>query len=639
MAEHKEKAGEEKAMEKERQKINPKRNHRQNRNLKKEFNRDRSGRSRGYGAVLTRGMYALKITFRYAPAVAGVYTLLCLTSSVSSVAQILFLQQLVDEVAGYIGDTKEGSGILFWGSLYIAALAVSSLYGFAQNKLDWHLRRKLTKSLTPAIAEKFSRIEYQYFENAEFQNVIARMTQNPQEKIQAAFRSIVNCTMQAVTLAGIMGIFFNASFWIGMGAALIGIPMSVLNIRAVTRRNRTLGEATMDQRMGEYQQELFIDKNAAYEIKIFRARDHILNMWQETMDKIFKRNGKILKEAQRIQIFVTVLKITYAGFSVAALTVGFLAGRIGLGVLVSVLQSVERLFSVMESVSGSVSDLGKDTYEIGYFREFLDFAQDVREGAETAEKGGEIVFDHVYFKYPGTDREILHDLSFRVKSGERVALVGVNGAGKSTVVKLLCGLYRPDRGHIYIGGKDITALSGKAVRQYIGAVFQDFGTYQLTLRENIAFGDLSRIREDDALLEALAQADSGELANLKLDTNLGKLAEDGVDLSGGQWQRIAIARAFLSQAEFVVLDEPTASLDPIAESRVYQSFEDVLEKRGSIIISHRLASARMAGRILVLEGGEVVESGSHEELMKNGGLYAVMYKEQSGWYAEGSDRQ
>ena len=223
-------------------------------------------------------------------------------------------------------------------------------------------------------------------------------------------------------------------------------------------------------------------------------------------------------------------------------------------------------------------------------------------------------------------------MNFRIRSGEKVALVGVNGAGKSTIVKLLCGLYRPDSGHITIGGKEIDTL--KSIRQYLTAVFQDFGTYQLTLRENIAFGDLDSIGEDDKLREALLQADSGELSGMGLDTNLGKLAEDGVDVSKGQWQRIALSRAFLSQAEFVVLDEPTASLDPIAESRVYQSFGEVLERKGAIVVSHRLASARMAERILVLEGGEVVESGSHEELMKNGGLYAVMYEEQSGWYKE-----
>lgn len=591
-------------------------------------------RKQNYGDILSSGVYALKTTFCYAPGVAGMYTVLSLTGSACSVAQILMLQKLVDGVYRYVRGGGSGSDILLWGSLYITALTVSSVYGFARGKLDWYLRRRLTKSLTPAIVEKFSRVEYQYFENVEFQDVISRMSQNPQEKIHTAFLNVVDSVMQLLTLTGILGVFFGASFWIGMGAILIGIPMSALKIYAVSRRNRTLGEATMDQRMGEYQQNLFIDKNAVYEIKVFRAKNHILDMWHETRAKIMKRALKIQQELIQAESIADLLKIAYAAFAVAALTAGFLAGNIGLGVLVSVLQSVERLFAAMQSVSYSVSNLGRVTYEISYFREFLELTEETERGIESVEKGGEIVFDHVSFRYPGTDREILRDVSFCLKSGEKTALVGVNGAGKSTIVKLLCGLYRPDKGHIFIGGKDINTLSRKAVRQYLAAVFQDFGTYQLTLRENIAFGNLDRIEEDDKLLGALSQADSGELAGLGLETNLGKLAEDGVDVSKGQWQRIAMARAFLSEAEFVVLDEPTASLDPIAESKVYQSFGEVLQRKGAIVISHRLASARMAERILVLEGGEVVESGSHEELMENGGLYAVMYEEQSGWYKE-----
>lgn len=585
-----------------------------------------------YGDILSSGVYALKVTFRYAPGAAGMYVVLSLTSSVCSVVQILMLQQLVDGVYRYIRGIGSGADILLWGSLYIAALTASALYGFAWNRLNWHLRRSLTGSLTPAIAEKFSRIEYAYFENAEFQDVISRMSQEPQEKVHAAFRNVVDAVMRLLTLIGILGIFFGASFWIGMGAVLIGIPMWLLKIYALGRRNRTLGEATMDQRIGEYQQDLFIDKDAAYEIKVFRAREHIMDMWYETTDKIMKRADRIQKELIQVESIADLLKIAYAAFAVAGLTAGFLAGNIGLGVLVSVLQSVERLLSSMDNVSNSVSELGRVTYEIEYLREFLGLKEEPDRGGETVEKGGEIVFEHVSFRYPGTDREILHDVNFRIRSGEKVALVGVNGAGKSTIVKLLCGLYRPDSGHITIGGKEIDTL--KSIRQYLTAVFQDFGTYQLTLRENIAFGDLDSIGEDDKLREALLQADSGELSGMGLDTNLGKLAEDGVDVSKGQWQRIALSRAFLSQAEFVVLDEPTASLDPIAESRVYQSFGEVLERKGAIVVSHRLASARMAERILVLEGGEVVESGSHEELMKNGGLYAVMYEEQSGWYKE-----
>jgi ATP-binding cassette subfamily B protein len=246
----------------------------------------------------------------------------------------------------------------------------------------------------------------------------------------------------------------------------------------------------------------------------------------------------------------------------------------------------------------------------------------------------DIIFDKVSFTYPNTRREILRSISFTIKSGEKAAIVGVNGAGKSTIIKLLCGLYKPDGGHIYIGSKDINTLSQEDVRQAISVVFQDYGCYQMTLRENVAFGDLSLINEDEKLSEALLKAGADEVLAKGLDIHLGQLYKDSVDISKGQWQRIAIARAFLSKSSFIVLDEPTASLDPIAESRMYDAFLDVLKERGAIVISHRLASAKMADKIIVIESGEVSTIGNHAKLMEEGGMYATMFAEQSNWYRE-----
>ena len=421
-----------------------------------------------------------------------------------------------------------------------------------------------------------------------------------------------------------------------MGAALIGIPMSILDLRATDKQQRLLREATMDQRMGEYQQGLFANKHSAYEIKIFRAKEHILDMWYETMRKIFSRYVRVTNVLLRTQGIVSLLKITYTAFAVMTLVLGFLSGKIELGVLVSILSSIGSLFSILGAASYSLSALGARTYGIGYYKEFLGFAEQER-GTEHLASVCDIVFENVTFRYPGTERDILHNLSFHIRSGEKVALVGVNGAGKSTIVKLLCGLYVPDSGRITIGGKDITALSAEALHKAIAVVFQDFGCYQLTLRENIALGDLTKLHADAALRNALSLAGGDSISGNGLDIPLGRLEEDSVDLSKGQWQRVAIARAFLSAADFIILDEPTASLDPIAESKLYASFASVLEKRGSILISHRLASARLAERIIVIEGGEVIESGSHTELMENGGLYSVMYAEQSGWYT-GADK-
>lgn len=583
--------------------------------------------------TIQNSIFALKTVFRYAPATATVYALLALTSSVFTVVQILFLEKLVNFVTAYILHAADVRPVFLWGLLYVFSLVGAQLYTFSLGKLGKHLNRKLTKTLSPAIIDKFSRIAYQYYENADFKDVMTRMTANPQQNIHNTFFSVVNCISQVLKLVGVLGIFFRASIWIGLGAALIGIPMSVLEIRATDKKQRLLQEATSDQRMAEYLQDLFSDKHSAYEIKLFRAKEHILDLWHEVTGRIFKRYTRITKILLRAQTVVTLLKISYTTFAVATLALGFLAGRIELGVLVSIINSIGNMFSFLESASYSLSDLGARTHEIGYYKEFMDF-EEQSAGHEGLSAGRDIVFENVSFRYPGTDREILHDLSFTIKNGEKVALVGVNGAGKSTIIKLLCGLYTPNSGRITIGGKDISALSKEALCQTLSVVFQDFGAYQLTLRENIAFGDLEKMHSDADLQEALHLAGAEPIADRGLDISLGRLEQDGVDLSQGQWQRLAVSRAFLSDAAYVILDEPTASLDPIAESRLYESFSSVLEKRGCILISHRLASAKLAERIIVIEGGEVIETGSHEELMQTGGLYAVMYEEQSGWYQD-----
>lgn len=583
--------------------------------------------------VITNSIFALKTVFCYAPVIAAVYAFLALTSSVFTVVQILFLERLVNHVTAYISAPSELYSVLLWGTLYVISLIGAQAYAFTLGKLGKYLNRKLTQSLSPAIINKFSRIDYHYYENAEFKDVMSRMTANPQQTIYDTFFSVINCISQVAKLVGMLGVFFRASLWIGLGAAFIGIPMSILNVQATVKQQRLLRETTSDQRMGEYLQNLFSDKHSAYEIKIFHAKDHILDIWHEVMKRIFERYIKITKILLRAQSIVSLLKIAYTSFAVITLISGFISGAIELGVVVSILYSIGNMFSILTAAAYCISDLGARTYEIGYYKEFMDFGERTQ-GRENLPYNHDITFENVSFKYPGTEREILHNLSFKIKSGEKVAIVGVNGAGKSTIIKLLCGLYTPDSGRITVGGKDISVFSPEALRQVISVVFQDFGCYQLTLRENVAFGDLSKLNCEGPLFEALTFAGAEKIAENGLDMNLGRLEEDGIDVSKGQWQRIAISRAFLSNADFIILDEPTASLDPIAESKLYESFSSVLQTRGCILISHRLASARLADRIMVIEGGEVIETGSHDELMQSKGLYSVMYEEQSEWYKE-----
>jgi ATP-binding cassette subfamily B protein len=241
----------------------------------------------------------------------------------------------------------------------------------------------------------------------------------------------------------------------------------------------------------------------------------------------------------------------------------------------------------------------------------------------------------VTFTYPGREQPALADVSFTIAPGETVAVVGRNGAGKTTLVKLLGRLYDPDAGTVLVDGRDVREYDPAALRAQIGVIFQDYATYQLTVRENIGVGQIARLTDTEAVADAAQRAGAGEVvARLPdgYDTMLGKWFDGGHQLSGGEWQKVALARAFMRDAQVLVLDEPTAALDAQAEYELFTRLKALAAGRTTLFISHRFSTVRMADRILVLEGGRLIEAGSHAELMALGGRYAELFELQASSY-------
>lgn len=581
--------------------------------------------------VIKNSFYAIKIVFKYAPLVAAVYAIFSLIGSLFTALQVLFLQHLVDSVTDY---ASNGSviDVFFCAVKYISSLLLAQIYTFSLGKMGRFLNRSLTKKLSPTIIDKFGHIEYFYFENAEFRDIMSRMTSNPQQMIHNTFFSVVSCINSILKLIGILGVFFATSLWIGLGALVIGLPMTILEIRSTDKKQILQRENTSEKRKETYIEGLFCNKNSVYEMKIFGCQNYLLNLWRSIYNKILRRQKDITVTFIKSRIIVASLKILYASFTIILLAFSLMFDRITLGVFISIVSSIGNLFSILNTASYSVSTLGARTYEIGYYRDFTEFTERKQISEHINIDKYDIVFDNVHFTYPGTDKEILCGVSFVIKDGEHAAFVGVNGAGKSTIIKLLCGLYKPDSGKIFVGGRDLNEFSNSDLNHFCTVVFQNFCKYELTLRENVAIGNLQVLDNDQAILSAINMVESTELIELGLNKNLGHLTDDSVDISKGQWQRVAIARALISEAAFVIFDEPTASLDPVAESKMYESFSAIIHKRGSIMISHRLASSKLADKIIVIDGGIIVEIGSHNELMKRRGLYAKMFEEQRAWY-------
>jgi ATP-binding cassette subfamily B protein len=302
-------------------------------------------------------------------------------------------------------------------------------------------------------------------------------------------------------------------------------------------------------------------------------------------------------------------------------------------------QAFQRGQENLRDMLSGVADLYEDNLFLSSFYDFLDLKPAVPQlppyvpVPRPMEKG--LVFDHVGFQYTNSEATVLKDVSFAIRPGQVVALVGENGSGKTTLVKLLCRLYDPTVGSITLDGVDLSRFDSTALRREIGIIFQDYIHYHMTARENVWMGNVLLAHDDEKIIAAAKYSGAHEiLQNLPhgYETTLGNWFGNGAELSIGQWQKVALARAFLREAQIIVLDEPTSSMDVKTEYAVFQNFRQLAAGRTVLLISHRFSTVRMADRIYVLKDGNIIEGGTHEDLIRHGGTYANLFETQAQYY-------
>lgn len=382
----------------------------------------------------------------------------------------------------------------------------------------------------------------------------------------------------------------------------------------------------------------------AKEVRLFSLQSVLLNRWRGLFQKMFGTMTKVRQDGALAVMLWALLGGLGAALPYIYVVLGVLQGIFTLGDLAlytGIILQVRRSLYILIGNTGDIYDVSLAT---GPIFQLLDLQPQLVTGKEAIAPAVEGNFFHhgirlqeVSFFYPGSDRPILEGLNLTVQPGEMVALVGENGAGKTTLAKLLCRLYDPTQGTIFWNQQDFRRLDLEELRSRIAVVMQDYTHFPATLRENIGWGFLPKLSEDVAIQTVLQEAGLAYLIDdlsQGLETPLGKQLENGIDLSGGQWQRVAIARALmrLSQAELLIFDEPTAALDPKNEHEIYQIFKAIAKGRMAVVVSHRLALAKMADRIIVLEHGKIIEEGTHEALMAQEGSYYMMFSRQVSSY-------
>lgn len=516
--------------------------------------------------------------------------------------------------------------------IFIAGVFSEVLLTGLDRYVEIRFDMQITDRLEKEIVRKYRKLDYSCYEDPQTYDSISRISQNPGEKIRMIFWKLCEMVRIIILLIGYLLIFQQAS------PLLVGIfllflpPMLYENYKAGCLWYDLYSRQTADERKIAYYERLLTGKTSLAELKIYQATDYIENLWKKQSSKLRKE-----KEETLIRVAKTLLrKSTFAALwylcSGGFLLYGVITGRISVSMFLVLFQTILNIVDTVNGLLETFGNFSREIQEMSYLHSFFALKNIPERKGCIDRPVRRIRFEHVCFSYPNAGTETLHDISFELDLSKSTAIVGENGSGKTTIIKLLCGLYQPTSGRILFDEYDIRDLNNGEIGKAIKVVFQDFFQYELTIRENIGFGNLARISHDLELQEVLDAVHLEELKKLGLDTSLGKLEHEGIDLSRGQWQRLAVGRIFLNDTGYAVLDEPTASVDPVSEYNMYQLFYLLLRSRGSLMISHRLASAKMADHILVLKNGTIAEQGNHTELMKNQELYHELFCRQAEWY-------
>ena len=544
---------------------------------------------------------------------------------------ILF-QKIIDDILILLRHKQITTGMYLEFGLFVAALLLDVILTSFDKCIEIRFDMKMTDGLERDIIQKYKNLDYSCYEKSATYDIISRISKNPGEKLKLIYWKIIEIIKILISLVGLVLVFQQASNLLIVIFILFLIPMLYENYKAGSLWYELYAKQTMDERKVAYYERLLTSKTSLIELIIYQATDYIKSLWEKQSEKMLKEKDATLQKVEKALLKKSLFATLWYICCTVILIHSVMTGHISVGLFIALFNTTLSIVGTITSLLETFGDFSKEIKEVSYISSFFELKNTESRTGHIDHPINRIRFEHVSFAYPNSEKEVLHDANFEIDLSRSTALVGENGSGKTTIIKLLCGLYRPTKGRIMIDDQDLNKLSSQEIGKLIKVVFQDFYQYELTVRENIGFGNLGELDRDDKLNNALELVNLKDVKDLGLDRNLGKLEMDGVDLSKGQWQRLAVSRLFLTDTAYVILDEPTASMDPVSEYKMYQLFCSLMKSRGSLMISHRLASAKMADHILVLKHGNIIEQGNHDDLMKNQGIYYTLFCKQAEWY-------
>lgn len=601
------------------------------------------------GGFFKRFFYIVGIVWQTGHWILFLMTFLALFNGLTPVIGALLSKEIINELQAANTPVSEFFHsrifmLLIYLFIYRVLKRLALTAGTAVDSLSGEL---VIKQIKLRIMNKSHELDLQYFDLPEFYEKLENANREAGIRPIQVITKTFTAASTLIELISYIAVMATAP-GLGLAAFIImavSLPSAIISFIYRKRNFNYKRRRSKDRREMNYYSDVLVNKDIVKEVRIFGLTDFFADKFKKVFGEYFRGLRALILSESLWQIALGIVSVIVNLFFCGIVALRVLSGEIMLGdytLYTGAIMSIATCIATLISTSAGVYEGTLFIDNLMYFmNKSPGIVPTVTPGAKVKRNAPHTIeFKNVSFHYPGSERCVLQNINITFSPGQTTVLVGLNGAGKTTLIKLLTRLYDPTDGVILLDGRDIREYDLESLYGMFGIIFQDFGRYAVTVGENISFGDLSLTPSHDSLMEAARQSNAdGFIEKLPqgIDTPLTRQFErTGSELSGGQWQKLAIARAFYSRSDILVLDEPTASLDPLAEQEIFNEFDRLRSGKMSIFVSHRLSSATTAGQIIVLEGGRVVEKGTHKELMEQKGKYYNMFSVQAKRYVEGT---